>query len=621
VQGAAHRSPLTGTPITGVPGIVIARRSNGFYIQDPQPDSSDSTSEGVFIFTSSVPTVAVGDEVRVDGQVQEFRPGCTPSCAPSSSDFDNLSITQIATGGAASAVRVVSSGNPTPTPVVLGVGGRRPPTQVIADDAPGDVENGGPFDPGSDGIDYYESLEGMLVQVNEAVATGPRRSTGEIPVVGDGGDGADQRTTRGGVVVRAGDFNPERIFLDDLFTTTPDVDVADRFPGAIAGVMDYSFGNYKLQALALPPLLPAALPRETAVPAAPDELAVATFNVENLDAADPPARFAGLASLIVNGLQSPDILALEEVQDDNGPTNDALVDATQTYARLIQAIKDTGGPAYEVRQVNPRDDQDGGQPGGNIRVALLFRFDRGLCFVDRPGAGPDSATIPVLGPEGLQLTYSPGRIEPTNAAWSNSRKPLAGEFRYNGQTLFVIANHFNSKGGDDPLYGRFQPPVLNTEAQRREQAQVERDFITALLALDPQARVVALGDLNDFEFSPPLGILKGTDMTALVETLPPGERYTYVFDGNSQALDHTLVSPALLAQVVAYDILHVNAEYVQRESDHDPQVTRFSLSGTSTSPGGASCGPAGTPSPTPTGAPGTATPTATAHCRATPGRA
>jgi endonuclease/exonuclease/phosphatase family metal-dependent hydrolase len=430
-------------------------------------------------------------------------------------------------------------------------------------------------------------------------------------VVGDGGANAGQRTTRGGVVVRAGDFNPERIFLDDLFTVTPNVDVADRFPGAITGVIDYSFGNFKLQALALPPPQPAALPRETAVPAAPDELAVATFNVENLDAADPPARFSGLASLIVNGLKSPDILALEEVQDDNGPTNDPVVDATRTYALLIQAIKDAGGPAYEVRQINPRDDQDGGQPGGNIRVALLFRFDRGLCFVDRPGAGPDTATIPVLGPDGLQLTFSPGRIDPTNTAWSNSRKPLAGEFRYNGQALFVIANHFNSKGGDDPLFGRFQPPVLNTEAQRRQQAQVERDFISALLSLDPQARVVALGDLNDFEFSPPLAILKGTDVTALVETLPPGERYTYVFDGNSQALDHTLVSPSLLGQVVAYDVLHVNAEYVQRESDHDPQVTRFRLGGTPTPPGGASCGPAVAPPPTPTA-------TATSAITATP---
>ena len=206
---------------------------------------------------------------------------------------------------------------------------------------------GGLFDPGSDGIDYYESLEGMLVQVNEAVVTGPRRSTGEIPVVGDDGDGAGQRTTRGGVVVRAGDFNPERIFLDDLFTTTPNVDVADRFPGAITGVMDYSFGNYKLQALALPPLQPAALPRQAAVPAAPDELAVATFNVENLDAADPPARFAGLASLIVNGLQSPGHPGPGGGAGRQRPHERRPGRRHPDLRPLIQAIKDAGGPAYE----------------------------------------------------------------------------------------------------------------------------------------------------------------------------------------------------------------------------------------------------------------------------------
>jgi peptidoglycan/xylan/chitin deacetylase (PgdA/CDA1 family) len=95
--------------VTGVPGIVIARRSNGFYIQDPQPDSSAPTSEGVFVFTDSLPAVAIGDDVRVDGQVQEFRPGCTPTCSPSSSDFDNLTITQIA-AGAADAVRRPAAG-------------------------------------------------------------------------------------------------------------------------------------------------------------------------------------------------------------------------------------------------------------------------------------------------------------------------------------------------------------------------------------------------------------------------------------------------------------------------------------------------------------------------------
>ena len=68
-----------------------------------------------------------------------------------------------------------------------------------------------------------------------------------------------------------------------------------------------------------------------------------------------------------------------------------------------------------------------------------------------------------------------------------------------------------------------------------------------LLALDPGANVVVLGDLNDFEFSAPLAILKGGGLTDLMETLPAGERYTYVFDGNSQDLDHILVSPRLLS--------------------------------------------------------------------------
>ena len=73
---------------------------------------------------------------------------------------------------------------------------------------------------------------------------------------------------------------------------------------------------------------------------------------------------------------------------------------------------------------------------------------------------------------GPELSFSPGRINPTNAAFNNSRKPLAGEFSFNGQKLFVIANHFNSKGGDDPLYGRFQPPTLSSQIQRNQQAQV-----------------------------------------------------------------------------------------------------------------------------------------------------
>ena len=175
-----------------------------------------------------------------------------------------------------------------------------------------------------------------------------------------------------------------------------------------------------------------------------------------------------------------------------------------------------------------------------------------------------------------QLSFSPGRIDPGNAAFDNSRKPLAGEFTFNGERLFVIANHFVSKGGDDPLFGRFQPPMFDSETKRVQQAQAVNDFVDSILAIDSNANIVVLGDLNDFEFSAPLSTLKGGVLNNLIETLPQSERYTYVFEGNSQALDHILISNNLLNNFgIEYDVVHVNAEFAVRASDHDPQVARI----------------------------------------------
>ena len=72
-----------------------------------------------------------------------------------------------------------------------------PPGEVIEDDATGSVETSGVFDPATDGIDFYESLESMLVQVNNPVATGPRNDFGEISVIGDNGANASVRTAAG----------------------------------------------------------------------------------------------------------------------------------------------------------------------------------------------------------------------------------------------------------------------------------------------------------------------------------------------------------------------------------------------------------------------------------------
>jgi predicted extracellular nuclease len=340
--------------------------------------------------------------------------------------------------------------------------------------------------------------------------------------------------------------------------------------------MDYSFGNYKLEVASLPDTAAGGLQRETTAAPGIGQLAVATFNVQNLDPNDPPEKFAALARVIVGNMSSPDLISVEEVQDDNGATNNGVVSAEETWKRLTDAIAAAGGPQYQHRQIDPVDDQDGGEPGGNIRVGFLFRTDRGLGFVDRPGGDSTTPVAVEDGSSGPQLSISPGRIAPANSAFANSRKPLAGEFTYDGHTLFAVANHWNSKGGDDPLFGRFQPPARSSEVQRNQQAQLVHDFAAHVLDADPNARVIVLGDLNDFEFSSALATLEGSPsiLDDSIANLPQDERYSYVFEGNSQTLDHVVTSHSASSELRGFDVVHVNAEFADQTSDHDPLVAR-----------------------------------------------
>ena len=133
---------------------------------------------------------------------------------------------------------------------------------------------------------------------------------------------------------------------------------------------------------------------------------------------------------------------------------------TSRSTSLIAAIQAAGGPTYQYRQIDPVDDQDGGEPGGNIRVGFLFRTDRGLAFVDRPG-GDSTTPIAVVERPERPASCPPARAGSTRRTPRGTR--AASRWRPSSPTtatqLFVIANHFNSKGGDQPLFGRFQPPI------------------------------------------------------------------------------------------------------------------------------------------------------------------
>jgi endonuclease/exonuclease/phosphatase family metal-dependent hydrolase len=417
----------------------------------------------------------------------------------------------------------------------------------------------------------------MRVQLNDAVAVGPTNSFGETPIVGDDGANAGVRTIRGGVLLRENDGNPERVFADDVLVPLPKLNVGDHYSGPIVGVMDYNFGNWFVEVTDPVTRIDNGLQREVTDAPGANQLSVATFNFENLDTGDPQSKFDQLASIIVTNLRSPDIIGGEEVQDNNGPTDDGVVDASQTLSQLVAAIQAAGGPTYEWREIDPVNDQDGGEPGGNIRQVFLFRTDRGVSFVDRAGGTSTNATGVTGTGSSTQLTFSPGRIDPTNGAWSSSRKPLAGEFLFRGSRVFAIVNHFNSKGGDQALFGHFQPPARSSETQRHQQAHLVADFVSQLTTADPNANVVVLGDLNDFEFSETVGILEAAGMHDLMNTLPLNQRYSYEFEGNAQVLDHIMFSDALSARSLVFDPVHVNAEFWDQASDHDPSVVRVTL--------------------------------------------
>ncbi|MBK7610355.1 MAG: lamin tail domain-containing protein [Actinomycetales bacterium] len=581
IQGMAHRSTLAGTPVNGVAGIVTARSNSGFWMQDPVGDGDLATSEGILVFTRTAPTVTVGDAVTVDGSATEFRPGGTGGS-------DNLTTTEIVSP----VVTIASSGNPLPAPVVIGVDRIAPP-QTIDVGNPGSVENASAVvDITRDAIDFYESMEGMRVAVRDARVVGPTASFGEIPVI-PGQTASAPWSSAGGVVY--GSYtspNAMRVQLDDALIpagSMPAADVGDTLPGDTVGVLDYSFANFKLLVTAPPSVTAGGLARESTTPQSNNQLAVATFNVENLSPSNPQVKFDRLAAQVVTNLAAPDILALEEIQDNSGPADDGVVASDLTVSRFVAAIAAAGGPAYGARWIDPQNKTDGGQPGGNIRQVFLYRLDRDLQFVDRPGGDATTAVEVTGSGRSTALSISPGRIAPTSEAWSDSRKPLAGEFRFRGETVFVVAVHFSSKGGDDPLFGRWQEPVRFTEAQRHLQAAAVRDFADTLLAADPKARLVVAGDVNDFEFSTTADLLVGSGSTALIDlprTVTPAERWTYVFEGNSQVLDHILISPALAVApkgakypAYVYDIVHTNAPFHDQDSDHDPQVVRLAIRG------------------------------------------
>ena len=587
LQGTGALSPFANTTQTTT-GVVTVLLGNGFFMQDATGDGNAATSDGIFVFGQSFARqLAPGDLVRVTGPLVEFTPGSAPRSLTLTEFGPTSSVTKIGTA-------------PVPAPVLIA---NRPDTAI-----------------NPDGIATFEQLEGMRVSIDNPRVSGPTTDFGEF-VTAASGDVANM-TPGGNFVLRplaggAVDYNPERVMVDDearlpgaagtrINLPMPPITVGDTATGDIVGALDYQFSNYRVQAsTTISSVLPGSAPAFPAANlrnAAAFEGRIASFNVENLfDCADDPnhgpedhptctptqvtalnTQLTKLAAGFETELEKPDIVIVEETENVEVLTGDpatGFVPGT-TLAPLLDRVSGN----WDAVSFDASDER-------GIEVAFAFNTDRVTLH--------DAFLATELVPDGGLFSGS--------ATIRAGREPLVGFFSIGDvDDLVIIGNHFKSKGGpqfgvdpleagDDPLYGAFQPPTRWTEIQTRHaQADYIRDFVDLLLTQDPERRIVVGGDLNDFEFGEPgegthtvqrITQSPTAPLTNVVPLVPAAERYTFIFEGNSQVLDHLLLNHEMESLRRDQAIAHFNTDYPSafgsnpahplRSSDHDPLVAFF----------------------------------------------
>ncbi len=596
IQGTGNVSPLLGQVVT-IEGIVTARKSNGYFVQTPdaEVDADPTTSEGLFVFTTSAgapATAQVGNRVQVTGTVAEF----TPSSAPHQLPLSQLTF---------ATTTLIDTGHPLPAPVVLGVAETSPTNPA----------------------DFLERFEGMRVSVSDLTVTAPSSATitesqatanptgvyyGVVTGIGrplreEGVSVLDVTPFPVGVNPPLFDANPERLRIDSRGAGGAPIEVnaGDRVSGLV-GVLDYAFATYSLLPdPTSPPTVTAVSQPSPARAAEPGEITIASFNVQRLFDDDSgnnvggsptlttaayQARLAKTANALCAFLGTPDIIGIVEIEG-----IDALTDLADAVNSNLPGTC-TSNPNYTAFL------EEGNDVGG-IDVGFLVK------------TAPVATSLPRVSViEVVQEGKNALQVNPdSSTALLNDRPPLRLSAVVNGDLgeslpLTVIANHLRSLGGINDLAGGsngWASDGARIRDKRVKQAQFLADLVQARQVADPDEAIVLLGDFNAFEFSDGyadvMGIVTGLPATAdrvvthgtspidptllnLTLVKPTAERYSFVFDGSAQTLDHIVVNGALLAQTESVDADHarINADFSvadfgdftvpTRVSDHDPVI-------------------------------------------------
>ncbi|MEZ7734854.1 LPXTG cell wall anchor domain-containing protein [Gemella sp. 27098_8_149] len=564
VQGESHQSPLVGKEVV-INNVVVTKTDGdkGFYVQDKVSDNNPRTSDAVYV--ASKDKVESGDLLKVQGTVKEGY-------------MEEYSVKQGQTfkkpAGSLTVTQIINA-----TITKLGKA-ELPKALNISEKMPKDIVDNTPtkYNPETEALDYWESLEGMLVEVTKPKVTGPQYK-GDIYVLP--GDYKGQKLNNiGGVNLRPGVQNTEvlPVTVGNKFVAK----AKDYFNENITGVVTYKNKTYKIDPSSVPAIQDGGLTREVSkIYPSEDKLTIASYNIENFSANNnghdetPEEKVDKIANSFIKEVHSPDIITLIEVQDNNGGVNDGTVDGVKSGEKLAQRIKSLGGPDYKYTEIAPVDGKDGGKPGANIRVAYLYNPKR-VTLIGKEKGGSEEAARFVNG----HLEKNPARVDPTSVHFEKVRKSLAAEFEFKGERIVVIANHLKSKLGDDAIYGSNQPSVENTKAKRIEEAKILNAFIKEGLRQNPNLKFVLTGDFNDFEFSDSVKTIVGNELVNLMAEHEQGDRYSYFYRGSNQSLDNILISKNIKDKVV-FSPVHINASFMEehgRASDHDPVVVQIDFS-------------------------------------------
>ncbi|MBL0163618.1 MAG: lamin tail domain-containing protein [Xanthomonadales bacterium] len=591
IQGAGDSSPLTGQRINTLGNIVTAIGPAGFFMQTPDADvdASAMTSEGIYVFTSTAPSVFVGDKVNLTANVVEY-----------------FGLTEL--NGVSNLV-IQNTGNSLPTPISFNA---TTPSQDLLSL--------------SCGTTNFECFEGMRVQIDNGIvaranpyfssdpyaqifvsASGTRsvRTPGLLYPLVPGVDNPNAEQFNG---------NPHIFELDAdaLGAVAPNTPITGGSRFSSTGVLTYNFGDYEVWSTAFTVTEANTIPRPVKAGQLGAELRIGSFNMLRFcdtvanttftcgnggepNAAELTLKVSRLSDYVGNVLELPDVLGVIEVEN------------ITVLQMLADRIATDSGVTYTAYL-------EEGNDGGGIDVGYLVRADR-------------ISNVVITQLDKAEMWIDPRDGQPANL---HDRPSLKLEGTFNGQPFATIVIHPKSRSCVDAPGGSSctQADVDRNRLKRFTQGKSIAARVQQEQVAQPNRPLLVIGDFNDYQFSDGFvhitGLIEGhyddtknvlhlgapnivnPPLWDAVNSLPANEQYSFLFTEQfgailgytasgsfdkgrdvpiMQVLDHALLNDAARAWFVDFEYGRADldaADAVENASttavgvsDHDGLVVRL----------------------------------------------